>query len=368
MSRLTHRDGVSTNPNQERPTAPLNPFELHAPTAADVWTGRSDPDPDGLSRRYHHHVRIVDPRDIGGAIRPSRPPITLLGFRSDIGVQRNQGRAGAAEGPFDIRRRLTNLALPPDMPDLLDAGDIVPLPEPTVENLERGQAAFAATVAHLYANGAFPILLGGGHEIAKPHVLGAFQAFPDARIGVINLDAHFDLRDLSNGPTSGTPFREIATLRLATGGWFDYLVMGIQPASNTLTLFHTASETGTRYLSAAEVPPTGRSSRITHLVNSFAAPLDAICLTLCMDVLDTAFAPGVSAPAAGGLSTSQVQGLLDVVMGTGKVVGFDLAETAPGLESAQVTSRLASKLMDHVIRHHLKMVNDRTAKIPGGIP
>ena len=124
-----------------------------------------------------------------------------VGFPSDEGVRRNQGRIGAAGGPEALRRALGSLT-DPGVP-LRDAGDV-----PVGEDLEAGQKRLGAVVAAVLATGDLPIVLGGGHEVAYGSYLGWSSMAGAEHWGVVNLDAHFDLRD-EPCSTSGTPFRQI---------------------------------------------------------------------------------------------------------------------------------------------------------------
>ena len=79
--------------------------------------------------------------------------------------------------------------------------------------------------------------MGGGHDIAYAQYLGIREVYPDASLGIINIDAHFDTRAESQS-TSGTSFRQI----LDQDNQADYLVLGIQQGGNTQGLFDYAEE------------------------------------------------------------------------------------------------------------------------------
>ena len=172
-----------------------------------VWTGRVDPEPDTL--RWHQHVEAlaIDTSDSG------KPPgLCLLGFASDAGVKRNKGRPGAAAGPTAIRQALANIAWHGHMP-LYDAGTVA-CPD---DELEASQAAYGESVTQLLNRGHAVVALGGGHEIAYGSWLGLAAHIAPSRnkthppkIGIINFDAHFDLRDPAYTHSSGTPFAQIA--------------------------------------------------------------------------------------------------------------------------------------------------------------
>ena len=137
-------------------------------TPPQPWTGRIDGD--GPEHARWHST--IQPLQLDGAGQDAvaadatEPGTVLLGFASDEGVRRNQGRVGAAEGPQKLREMLASMAIhsttgKPNHPRY-DAGDI----NVTDGDLEGGQAAFGQHVAALLNAGHFTVGLGGGHEIA----------------------------------------------------------------------------------------------------------------------------------------------------------------------------------------------------------
>ena len=196
------------------------------------WTGRIDPEPD--SPRWHQRIRALS--------EDSQPGLALLGFACDEGVRRNHGRVGAAGGPQALRKALANLAWHRQAP-AYDAGDVAC----EDGDLEGAQARLGRNVCALLDAGHLPIVLGGGHEVAfgswsglAEHLSG--QAAP--RIGIVNFDAHFDLRDPAHVHSSGTPFAQIAEASVARGWPFRYACLGVSRASNTRALFARAAELG----------------------------------------------------------------------------------------------------------------------------
>ena len=172
-------------------------------------------------------------------------PAVILGFGSDAGVRRNKGRTGAAAAPAAIRAALGPLAFHLDR-DVHDAGDV------TVagDALEAGQARAGLAITGLLDAGALPVVLGGGHETAFASYLGVAGSAAvreGLRVGVLNLDAHFDLRD-EPVPSSGTPFLQMARAEAAAGRELTYAVVGISEPNNTRALFRTAAELGVDYL------------------------------------------------------------------------------------------------------------------------
>ncbi|RIP20891.1 formimidoylglutamase, partial [Staphylococcus gallinarum] len=197
----------------------------------------------------------------------------------------------AKEGPYTIKKTFANLPVIRQC-NVYDYGNV----EHNHDRLEETQQEFAHYVAKSIKKHNQTFLLGGGHDIAYAQYLGTREAYPDASIGVINIDAHFDTREES-GSTSGTSFRQILEEDENT----DYLVLGIQQGGNTRALFDYAETKGIGYVYSEELlhqisPP------IKDKVERFVHDHDVIMFTICMDVIDSAFAPGVSANGVLGLS------------------------------------------------------------------
>jgi formiminoglutamase len=158
------------------------------------WSGRVDSDDDYDAFRWHQWVAPLDLLNSPGEIT-GRLKFAFLGLCCDEGIRRNQGRPGASKGPMVIRQAMANLPCRfAKEVRLYDAGDI----SCKDGNLEESQAALAQAVNKVLSYGCFPIILGGGHEVALGHYKGHDLYYRDRKvqpnIGIINFDAHFDIR------------------------------------------------------------------------------------------------------------------------------------------------------------------------------
>ncbi|MBB3191767.1 formimidoylglutamase [Halomonas cerina] len=309
--------------------------EHELPTAIDMslWQGRTDPEPD--SERWHQRIRPLE----AGAV----PGTVLIGFASDAGVARNQGRPGATAGPKAIRRALAPLAWHRRGP-AHDAGDV------TCEGdaLEDAQAELADRLAPLLDAGHLPIVLGGGHEVAYASWSGLARHLERGaeppRVGIINFDAHFDLRDPAQVRSSGTPFAQIAERCQARGWPFRYACLGVSRAANTRALFQRAEALDVLVREDREFDPL-RLDAIRRDVGRFVAACDHLYLTIDLDVLPAAEAPGVSAPAPRGVSLALLEPLLEVIRDSGKLRLADLAELNPRFDVDARTAKVAARLV-----------------------
>lgn len=312
------------------------------------WSGRFDGD--GVEhRRWWQAVSSypgrngADAATLGAGPGPAAKPVTVLGFATDEGVRRNQGRRGAAAGPAALRNALGPLAFHGGR-TVTDAGDVVV----SGTELEAGQARLGRAVTTLLDRGHLTAVLGGGHEIAYASYLGVAgsTAVQDGgRLGVLNLDAHFDLRD-APAPSSGTPFLQMARAEAAAGRPFRYAVVGISEPNNTPALFDTAHQLDVHYLLDEDCAP----GRVQGFVAGFLADIDVLYLTIDLDVLPAAAAPGVSAPAAFGVPLAVISAVCRQVAASGKLLHLDVAELNPALDIDGRTAKVAARLLDTLLR------------------
>lgn len=315
-----------------------------------TWSGRIDDTEDFDAFRWHQWVKPIDLKSTTTVEGPLN--ICFLGFCCDQGVERNKGRTGASKGPNSIRKELSNLPCQFDVQvKLYDAGNIMV----QGRSLEEAQASLAHAVDKILNLGMFPIVLGGGHEIAFGHYLGIKRHVDTKKkIGIINFDAHLDIRPYPEGGSSGTMFRQIYDVCKKTSTDYGYFCVGVQKRSNTVALFKSAKQMGAEYILAKDMFSNDSMMRITKL-NRFISLHDHIYMTVCADVFSSAFAPGVSASQVIGLEPEQVLELLKYIIESHKVISFDIAEVSPRFDHDKVTSNLAAVLIFAVVNSLAKI-------------
>ncbi|EIT84372.1 formiminoglutamase [Fictibacillus macauensis ZFHKF-1] len=304
----------------------------------DHWNGRIDHPTEKSNFRYHQVVKAIH---LDQAEPFPHTTCGILGFQCEEGVFRNQGRVGAKQAPNALRQQLSSLAFRHAHAHLVDAGNV------TCEgkNLEQAQALLGEKVTSLLAKKATPIILGGGHETLYGHYLGVRQFIgQEARLGIINIDAHFDLRSYEEQPSSGTMFKQI----LDSDPNASYCVLGIQRYGNIEQLFHTADQLGVTYIHEDEMTALTMPTIVEQL-NDFVAQHDFVILTLCMDVLNAAFAPGVSAPSPFGLQPNTVRTIINTVLSHRNALSFDLCEVNPSLDGDQRTQKLGAYFINEAV-------------------
>ncbi|OHX68321.1 formimidoylglutamase [Flammeovirga pacifica] len=320
-------------------------------TNPNIWDGRNDGDDYDL-QRWHQRVEVIDLHSaVIPALQNGQKGIAFIGFMCQEGVKRNKGRLGTVDGPYELRKACANLPVhfSEDL-KIVDLGNI----QCMGEDLEGAQISLGKLITETLLAGYKPLVWGGGHEIAYAHYLGIRdfidQKYPGKKIGIINIDAHFDLRKPDPLPSSGTPFYQIAMDQKERGNNFNYLVVGIQKNSNTKKLYNTATELGAKYISGRRITEADKVGT-THKLVDFIDKVDFIYQTTCLDVFAAHYAPGVSASAYNGISPNPTfMKMFKKIHKSGKVISSDIAELNPSLDLDRRTAKLAAALSFEIVK------------------
>lgn len=302
------------------------------------WSGRVD----GPGPEHDRWNSVITP-----AQESTGDSIALLGYASDEGVLRNSGRQGAAAGPEALRGALSSLAIHDDFPRV-DAGTVCT----QGDDLEGSQEELSRRVEKLIAQDNLVVVLGGGHETSFATHRGLYRALQkrsgygatSGSAGIVNLDAHFDLRAESK-PTSGTPFLQIADM---VGADFDYHVLGISKPNNTKVLFDTAERLGAHVMLDEEMLAM-TPQQVGEAAAKACEAHDHIHLSIDLDVLPANEAPGVSAPAGLGVPLTHIRAAARAIAATGKVRLVDVVELSPSVDVDNRTARVAARLIDDIV-------------------
>ena len=265
----------------------------------------------------------VEPSRFASTIRTDDPTdcaIALLGLPDDTGVKLNHGRIGAAAGPAAFRAALARLGArePPDIlwPVVFDAGDVVP-----GASLEETHDRVSVATSALIEADLLPIAIGGGHDLTFPFVRAVAATF--SALTGIYFDAHLDVRE---NVGSGMAFR-----RLIDASDVSLLhQFGFRPlVNNREHLDWFTAHGGTIHGDTEPVDlPAGK-----YLFASFD-----------LDVIDMAFAPGVSAPNPNGWTPREAERWVRACGADHRIHSFDLMELSPPHDEGGRTARLAAHL------------------------
>lgn len=316
--------------------------KLYHPINPKIWTGRVDSKSDFNQLRYHQIVQPLHLNDLN-----STNQTVLLGFASDIGVARNNGRLGASKGPKYFRESIGSLCWHGDKHGFLDAGNILP----SDNDLETAHLELGKSVHHILESKNHPFVIGGGHETAYGHYLGIAsflnQHKPKAKLGILNIDAHFDLRPHHGKAHSGSPFLQAHEYASQIDLDLQYFVYGINQDNNTKSLFNKAKELGTKHILNTDIFNNERQKLIE--VEKFIENRDFIYLTICLDVLQASIAPGVSAPAWNGLQLNHALNVIQLLKNSSKLISADICELNPSFDANNQTAKTAGSLFSAII-------------------
>lgn len=246
-------------------------------------------------------------------------------------------RKGAAQAPERLRFWSTHLT--PFSEDRTRLGDIrlADLGDIPIADQARDFESVCSRVVTLPN---VPIVLGGDHSISIPVLEAQRKRYKDQRLGLLWVDAHPDLCDVF----TGSKLSHACVLRRA-------LEFGIEPQDVCLVGLRSWEDQeidliengGLNVYTAALVAERGMRS-IAASVYSKLSRCDAVHISLDIDCLDPAFAPGTGIPESGGLTSREVLTLIKSMQGL-PLVGLDVVEVAPPIDPSEATIFAALKII-----------------------
>ncbi|WP_336631625.1 MULTISPECIES: agmatinase [unclassified Microbacterium] len=315
---------MSTHSSDTPPTPPVGPIDASVtPRFAGLAT----------------FARLPQLRDV------TRADVAVVGAPFDAGVSY---RSGARFGPAHIREasrllRPYNPAVdvhPFGAQQVADAGDMAINPydiATAVAQIEAAARELAGVADRL-------LVLGGDHTIALP----LLRAVADRHgpVAVVHFDAHLDTWDTYFGApiTHGTPFR-----RASEEGLIDQeasLHIGIRGPLYAEADLADDARLGFAQITSDDLQRQGLSDAIDRMHRRLGDR--PVYVSVDIDVLDPAHAPGTGTPEAGGLTSRELLGLLRA-LGTHRIVGADVVEVSPPYDHAQLTAVAASHVAYEII-------------------
>jgi agmatinase len=257
-------------------------------------------------------------------------------------------RPGARFGPRGIRA--ASCASGPHLEAKLDAftelrsvdfGDAPVLPADAAGT----HAAIERTVGEVVAAGAIPIVLGGDHSIAEPDVRAC--AKEHGPVGLVHFDAHTDTGSEVYGleVSHGTPM-----YRLVNQGHVDpdrYVQLGLRGYWPGEEEFSWQAERGITSIFMHQLSDLGIDEALERTVDAVGD--GPVFLSVDVDVLDPAFAPGTGTPEPGGMTSADLMRACRELSARLEIVGADVVEVIPtGVGSADVTCLVADRIVREI--------------------
>ncbi|WP_322758807.1 agmatinase [Synechococcus sp. CBW1107] len=274
-----------------------------------------------------------------------------------VGVPHDSGttyRPGTRFGPQGIRRISAlytpyNYEMGVDLREsikLCDVGDIFTIPA----NNEKSFDQISKGVAHVFASGAFPIILGGDHSIGFPTVRGVCRHLGDKKVGIIHFDRHVDTQEIDLDE------------RMHTCPWFHATNMANAPAKNLVQLgiggwqvpregVKVCRERGTNVLTVTDITEMGLEAAAKFAIERATDGTDCVYISFDIDCIDAGFVPGTGWPEPGGLLPREALKLLELIVRNVPVCGLEIVEVSPPYDISDMTSLMATRVICDTMAH-----------------
>jgi agmatinase len=277
--------------------------------------------------------------------------VAILGVPHDSGTTY---RPGTRFGPQGIRRISAlytpyNYEMGVDLREqitLCDVGDIFTIPA----NNEKSFDQISKGVAHVFASGAFPIILGGDHSIGFPTVRGVCRHLGDKKVGIIHFDRHVDTQEIDLDE------------RMHTTPWFHATNMANAPAANLVQLgiggwqvpregVKVCRERHTNVLTVTDICEMGLEAAARFAIERATDGTDCVYISFDIDCIDAGFVPGTGWPEPGGLLPREALKLLELIVRNVPVCGLEVVEVSPPYDISDMTSLMATRVICDTIAH-----------------
>ncbi len=274
-----------------------------------------------------------------------------------VGVPHDSGttyRPGTRFGPQGIRRISAlytpyNYEMGVDLREqirLCDVGDIFTIPA----NNEKSFDQISKGIAHIFASGAFPIILGGDHSIGFPTVRGVCRHLGDKKVGIIHFDRHVDTQEIDLDE------------RMHTCPWFHATNMANAPAKNLVQLgiggwqvpregVKVCRERGTNVLTVTDICEMGLEAAAQFAIERATDGTDCVYISFDIDCIDAGFVPGTGWPEPGGLLPREALKLLELIVRNVPVCGLEVVEVSPPYDISDMTSLMACRVICDTMAH-----------------
>jgi agmatinase len=259
-------------------------------------------------------------------------------------------RPGTRFGPREIRfasddgqPEMYNLELgidPFDELRIVDHGDAPVKPG----DAHASHRAVREAVNNVLDAGAVPIILGGDHSIAFPDISSVASRYEHGTVAVVQFDTHADTATELNGLkwSHGTPFRHLVDEGIIAG---ERLVqVGLRGYWPYPEEFDWARSKGVRWHRMGEVTERGIDAVIDDVLAE-VADAEHLFLSVDIDVLDPAYAPGTGTPEPGGMTSRELLSAVRRLTVERGFVGMDLVEVSPPYDHAGITATAAHRVV-----------------------
>jgi len=278
---------------------------------------------------------------------------SLIGIPDHLAVGTLNGRKGSALGPKYFRRYFFKMNGKCPIFESISFNKDVAISN---HSIKENHLQAIQTIHEGHLNSSFSIVIGGSHDHGYTHLEGIKQALADKSkrdfsLGCINIDAHFDVRKPDPEISSGSPF--FLALERNVLSSKNFIEFGIQEHCNSSKLWDYVSEKKITCVPFTELRHNAAVEKFKSCLLELSQQCDAIVISLDLDALSEAYAPGVSAPQAEGFSASEIMEILEFSGTIPQVVSLGVFELNPLHDLGDKTSRLAATFVYHFIASKL---------------
>jgi agmatinase len=295
----------------------------------------------GVGLTFGRAPLVLDPAGLAGA------DVAILGAPFDEGVSYRPGtRFGprairtAEDVAFPVARPHMELGVDPYAElDIVDYGDI----EVYSSDLVRSHGLLRQGVAEILAAGAIPIVLGGDHSLSTPVLQALAEHHGAGGYSVVHFDTHADTGSEEGEAPHGVPFH-----RAVIDGHLDganIVQLGLRGAWPWPEDFQWMREAGFRWHTMAEIVERGIGPVVREAIEHARSRAPRTYLTVDIDVLDPAFAPGTGTAEPGGLMTRELLWAVRTVASSLDLCAMDIVEVSPPYDPAGITAMAGHRVV-----------------------
>jgi agmatinase len=195
------------------------------------------------------------------------------------------------------------------------------------------------------SRGIVPVILGGDHSITWPAATAVADVHGYGNVGIVHFDAHADTADIIEGnlASHGTPMRRLIESGAVPGTHFVQVgLRGYWPPQDT---FEWMLEQGMTWHTMQEIWERGFKEVLREAVAEALAKAEKLYVSVDVDVMDPAHAPGTGTPEPGGITSADLLRMVRQLCYEHDVVGVDVVEVAPAYDHAELTVNAAHRVV-----------------------
>ena len=318
--------GHDRKPNRELPPGMAEQLDLpHAGVAS-----------------FGHRPFLTEPEQLDSW----QPDVAIVGAPFDIGTT---NRPGARFGPRAIRATAYepgtyHMDLGLEIFDWLEVVDFGDAYCPHGQT-EVSHANIKERVHAIASRGIVPVILGGDHSITWPAATAVADFHGYGNVGIVHFDAHADTADEIEGnlASHGTPMRRLIESGAVPGSHFVQVgLRGYWPPQDT---FEWMLEQKMTWHTMQEIWDRGFKPVMAQAVSEALAKADKLYVSVDIDVLDPAHAPGTGTPEPGGITSADLLRMVRQLCYEHDVAGVDVVEVSPAYDHAELTVNAAHRVV-----------------------